>query len=229
MRSVHEMRRHLRGVVEREMFARKAMPPLANRRFYPTKKDIRNHIYRATIKQRFSNCDQTNVSKMVDKWVQHNPDDKLYFRPYADVDKTYEIDGSTMENVNDDEDNEEDEEDVKIVTSLSRQKLLFVNQTAWQRHLLLIYGNDICLLDATHKTTRYALPLFFIAVRTNVDYQIVGSFVVQDESTESIKEALGVFKKWNQQWQPSYFMVDCCEEEINAIEETFSGKVHALL
>lgn len=92
------------------MFARKAMPPLANRRFYPTKKDIRNHIYRATIKQRFSNCDQTNVSKMVDKWVQHNPDDKLYFRPYADVDKTCEIDGSTMENVNDDKDNEEDED-----------------------------------------------------------------------------------------------------------------------
>ena len=219
VRSVNEMRRHLRGFVEKEMFAGMTKPALTNRRFNPTRKDVRNHIYRATVKQRFSNCDQTNVSKVVDKWIEQYPEDKFHFRPYADIDKTESSDG---------DDNGEDEEDVKIVTPLSRQKLLFVHQTEWQRHLLSRYGNDICLLDATHKTTRYALPLFFIAVRTNVDYQIVGSFVVQDESTESIREALGFFAKWNQQWKPSYFMVDCCEEEINAIEETFAGNLHEL-
>ena len=56
--------------------------------------------------------------------------------------------------------------------------LLFVHQSAWQRRLLKRYGN-ICLLDATYKTTRYALPLFFLVVCTNGDYQVVGSFVVQ--------------------------------------------------
>ena len=87
------------------------------------------------------------------------------------------------------------------------------------------YGNDICLLDATYKATRYALPLFFLAVKTNVDYQVVTSlnFVLQDESIDSIKEALQVIKDWNPDWQPSFFMTDFCKEEIHAVEETFPG------
>lgn len=219
------MRRHLRGFAE-EMFAGKTKPPTTNRRFNPTKKDIRNHIYRATVKQRFSKCDQTNASKIVDNWIEQNPNDHFLFRPYADVQKSYENDFVDHDNDDyneDDEEDEKDEDDVKIMHSFSKQKLLFAHQTEWQRHLLSRYGNDICLLDATYKTTRYALPLFFIAVRTNVDYQIIGSFVIQDETTESIKEALQIFKNWNRDWEPSYFMVDCCEEEINAIEETFAG------
>ncbi len=35
--------------------------------------------------------------------------------------------------------------------------------------LLVKYGGEICFLDATCKTTRYALILFFIAVKTNVN------------------------------------------------------------
>ena len=49
------------------------------------------------------------------------------------------------------------------------KKLLYVHQIAWQKQLLSLYGNDICLFDATYKTTRYALPVFFLAVKTNVD------------------------------------------------------------
>ena len=37
------------------------------------------------------------------------------------------------------------------------------------------------MLDATYKTTRYSLPLFFVVVKTNIDYQIVGSCIVQSE------------------------------------------------
>ena len=110
-----------------------------------------------------------------------------------------------------------------MTSATSQQKLLFVHQTAWQKRLLTRYGNDICLLDATYKTTRYALPLFFLAVKTNVDYQVVGSFVIQDESTDSIKEALNILKDWNPYWSPNYFMTDFSNEEISAIEETFSG------
>ena len=74
------------------------------------------------------------------------------------------------------------------------------------------YGNHITLLDATYKTTRYAVPLFFLAVKTNVKYMVVGSFAVQDETTDAISEALSVFKKWNNVWNPLCFMVDNCEE-----------------
>ena len=71
------------------------------------------------------------------------------------------------------------------------------------------------MLDATYKTTRYSLPLFFVVVKTNVDYQIVGSFVVQSETTDTIFEALSVLKSWNQKWNPSCFMVDYSEEEMS--------------
>ena len=104
------------------------------------------------------------------------------------------------------------------------RKLLFVHQTAWQKRLLRLYGNDICLLDATYKTTRYALPLFFLAVKTNVDCQVVGSFVTEGETVCSIKEALEVVREWNPDWSPHLFMTDNCSQEIQAIENLFPGK-----
>ena len=45
-------------------------------------------------------------------------------------------------------------------------------------------------MDATYKTTKYELPLFFIAVKTNVGYSPVADFVVQSETTDQIAEAL---------------------------------------
>lgn len=103
------------------------------------------------------------------------------------------------------------------------QNLLFAHQTSWQRHLISRYGNEIMLLDATYKTMRYELPLFFLVVKTNVNYTVVGSFVTQNETTASIEEALHVFREWNPQWRLKYFMTDFYQEEINAIESTFEG------
>ena len=78
-----------------------------------------------------------------------------------------------------------------------------------------------CLLDATYRTTKYALPLFFIAVRANVGYFVVASFVLEHETTSAISEALDVIKKWNPNWNPKFFMTDFSEAEIRAIETTF--------
>ena len=41
------------------------------------------------------------------------------------------------------------------------QTFLYVHQTSWQQRLLEGYGSTISLLDATYKTTRYDLALFF--------------------------------------------------------------------
>ena len=103
-------------------------------------------------------------------------------------------------------------------------KLLYVHQTSWQKRLLSQYGNDICLLDATYKTTRYSLPLFFLAVKTNVDYQVVGSFIVQDESRLNQGASTNP-KVLESIMKPAFFMTDFCEEEIHAVEETFPGKI----
>ena len=45
-----------------------------------------------------------------------------------------------------------------------------------------IYGNDISLIDATYKTTKYELPLFSISVRTTVGYSPVAQFITQNET-----------------------------------------------
>ena len=89
------------------------------------------------------------------------------------------------------------------------------------------YGNDLCLLDATYKTSKYALPLFFLCVKTNVNYTVVGSFVVETESTFAITEALQVFKSWNPGWNPKTFMVDFSEAEINALQFSFKGMLYS--
>ena len=76
----------------------------------------------------------------------------------------------------------------------AEKRLLSVHQTAFQQELLQKYGNSICLLDTTYKTTKYDVPMFFAAVKRNVDYQAVGSFVIQDETTDVIAEALSMLK-----------------------------------
>ena len=47
------------------------------------------------------------------------------------------------------------------------------------------YGNEMILLDPTYKTTRYALLLFSMVGKTNVDYQIVPSFVAENKTQEA--------------------------------------------
>ena len=103
------------------------------------------------------------------------------------------------------------------------QLFLFVHQSANQKRILEKHWHEIYLLDATYKTTKYSIPLFFLAVKTNVDYQIAGSFPVQDETTDAISEAIAILKSWNNNWKSLAFMTDNCDEEINAIEEHFPG------
>ena len=153
-----------------------------------------------------------------------SPDNTFYFRRRAELLK---IRGgwSKEENISssdiDNETLEDDEQDPEPVPEKGEQTLCC--QSKQQKRLMHRYGNEICLLDTTYKTTRYALPLFFLCVRTNVCHQIVGTFIVQYSTTEAIQEALSVFKKWNPSWVSCYFMTDFAEEKILAIENVFKG------
>lgn len=73
------------------------------------------------------------------------------------------------------------------------QSFLFCFQTQWQQNVMKRYG-VIALIDSTNKTTKYSLPLFSLVVKTNVNYIIVGLFVVQYETGNSIAEVLQIFK-----------------------------------
>ena len=197
-------------------------PDLGNRRFFPSHIDIYNNMYRTSVQMRHSKIDQENLVLKIAEWKIESPQDMFFLRPStkeqsAEHDKVHQ-DGTPV-----------DKEDNILWQAAGHDSdstagdLLFVHQTAWQRNLLQKYGNEICLLDATYKTCRYALLLFFLCVKTNVDYCVVGSFVVQRETKNAITEALQVLHNWNPLWSPKFFMTDFSDPEIRAIEDVFQG------
>ena len=180
VRNFREIERGIKVFVKFDLFEDQVLPDLSNRRFHPTKTDLRNHHYLALAKRKLAKLDQDNVAQLVEKWKTSTA--SIFFRPYIAGINTTEFDvfcGS---------------EDASPVIS-SHQTMLFVHQMARQKRLLLRYGKDICLLDATYKTSKYALPLFFVCVKTNVGYEVVASFVLQNERQKDIEEALNLLKK----------------------------------
>ena len=152
VRSVKEVERHLKIYTKSELFRGKAKPTQENRRFYPKRRDIRNHMYLATVKLRFFKIDQVNLEQKVKEWKKERPCDHFMFRGYGEALKDPVLNSATDEN----------EDEVKVSGITSKQKLLFVHQAAWQKKLLAKYGNNICLLDATYRTTHDMPCLCFL-------------------------------------------------------------------
>ncbi|XP_065645230.1 uncharacterized protein LOC136075723 [Hydra vulgaris] len=190
------MRRHLAAFVQMEFNSNNNLPK-SNKRFFLRDDIIANHIFRARQKLRRSLIDQECLLVKINEWKIYFPDATIKFRPKGGF-------------------NSEESADLK-------DSLLFVYQDIWQKRLLLRYGNELAFLDATYQTTRYALPLFFLVVKTNIDYQIVAIFVCEHETTKAITEALMCIKEWNPLFQPKFFCTDYSNEEINSLESVFPG------
>lgn len=145
----------------------------------------------------FSALDQKKLDALIVQWNKDSPSYAFFCRPHSsNSDDNKENDNDSR--INAQEDTPPDEVPDPAPSASEDQTLLFCHQTVEQRELLKKYGDQMCLMDATYRTTKYALPLYFLCVRTNVRYQVVGSFVIQYENTRNIEEALNVFKKWNQ-------------------------------
>lgn len=102
--------------------------------------------------------------------------------------------------------------------------VVFIHQSKWQKRMMRLYGSDVCLIDATYRTTSYDLPLLCLCVATNVGYVNVATMLLVDEKVETIAAGLHLIKLWNPDWCPRYFMSDFHEGQIQAIETVFSGK-----
>lgn len=204
--NIAEVKRSIEEFVDKELFCgtpADKRPRLSNRRYYPTKIDLRNHVSRAIAAQKYCKDDQESLRRKVEEWQAQSPTTKFFFRPHR-------------------KQTEEDDEN-KPEEALPQQNFLFVHQEEWQQRLLHRYGSELVFMDATYKTTKYAIPLFFLCVRTNVGYKVVAEFMTQYEDQKSISEALAILKSWNPLWKPNYFMVDFSTIEIGAIEEQFPG------
>ena len=125
------------------------------------------------------------------EWKVQNPTASYHFRPYSLKSPRKHTTTSPQPSVDDNQSGRQPTEEEYEET------LLYVHQEDWQKELLTQYGNTLTLIDATYKTTKYTVPLFFICVKTNVSYSVVAEFIIQSESAEQISEALAVIKRWN--------------------------------
>ncbi len=150
------------------------------------------------------------------KYVQADQDDRAYYPILSDIQnhiysakKGMEFSKLDQENLHKkiqqwDEGSKPSTHHFRPYTNTEEdgQPLLWIHQEEWQKHILAKYGNTITLIDATYKTTKYDVPLFFLSVRTNVGYCVAAEFVIQSESTANIAEALRHLKLSNPTWNP---------------------------
>ena len=62
-------------------------------------------------------------------------------------------------------------EGLPLVGDGTTGKMTFVYQSHSMKRSYQRYGKHLVLLEATYKTTKYALLLYFLVVQTNVNYQ----------------------------------------------------------
>ena len=91
-------------------------------------------------------------------------------------------------------DTEEEEDYDPVPCEISENKMMFVYQSDEMQRLYRRYAPTLVLLDATYRTAKYSLPLYFLVVQTNVNYQAAAVIVCQEETTEMITEALRQIK-----------------------------------
>ena len=202
-------------------------PISTDRAFYPLPNDIKNHVGNAKRALELSKLDQENLRLKVEGWQKDSPESTHYFRPYVKrtqeqsppppVQNSEHAPGMFLGATGSDD----DWVNFKGTSAECSQTLLWVHQNDWQKELLVKYGNTITLIDATYKTTKYDLALFFLCVKTNVNYAVVAEFIVQSESANEIAGALKIIKQWNPKWTPPFFMSDYSEAEQLAIMEVF--------
>ena len=131
VRQVREMERHIKIFVKNELFRNGPVPSCVNRRFYPQRKDIGNHMYHATVKNRLAKLDQENLLRKIKEWEQQSPTDKFFFRGYGEV--------------LDEEGYEKDEEDIledsNIVKVMECNLLFILQDQAKYRCCLFVIKN----------------------------------------------------------------------------------------
>ena len=102
------------------------------------------------------------------------------------------------------------------------QTLLWVHQQQWQRELLTRYGNHISLIDATYRTMKYELPLFFVCACTHqcgiqccsTVHRAISKYGMYFRGIECPKE-------WNSNWNPPFFFCDFSDAEFSEVQQSY--------
>lgn len=103
-----------------------------------------------------------------------------------------------------------------------QQTLCFCYQSHFMQQLLMQYGNHVTCLNATNRTTDYSLPLFFLVVKTTINYTTAGVFVWCSLKRQHALARLCLFSRIGVKTTPhNTGWSDCCQAEISAIQDIF--------
>ena len=160
---------------------------------------ISRQMYKVMMKLHLSKIDEVNVLKMIDLWKQDAWQISYFFDLRCPV----------------------------VIYNMLTQKmmmiycimcLMFIHMTVVQKLLLQCY-NNLVLMGTTYRTCRLMLPLFFLTMKTNVNYSAVTSFKVQNEDAKSISKALSRIKQYISLngIDIKNFMIDCSPTEMQSI------------
>ena len=110
------------------------------------------------------------------------------------MDKKYKVDIDSDKENDEENINEDDDKFDPMPIENTSSKLLLVYQSPNVKRLLRHYGGNLILLDATYKTCKYSLFLFFLDIQINVNYQVAAVFVTQEETFEMQSQVLQIIK-----------------------------------
>ena len=196
------------------------------KRYYPTKKDIRNYIARVYHMCRLRDTQKENIKTIINNVLIEECGTNVIFDVSEKcLNENNEIDSSDEDTMKA-EGNEEGKWKKKEVEK-KVETFLFCYQTPMQQRLMKKYTNVIYLVEIDPlKPTKRVLTYFMYAllVQTNVDYQVVGLIIISKHRKEGLQEGLNLFREWNTFWNPKYFLVDYCEVIYNAVTAVFPGK-----
>ena len=106
---------------------------------------MHNHIAKAISAVKYYDDNQEALGKKIEDWQTKFPKSSFFYQTRDAVI------------------NEKDESRPRT----AEETFLFVDQQPWQQRMLERYGSELALMDATYKTTRYAIPLFlFVYILT---------------------------------------------------------------
>ena len=144
----------------------------------------------------------------IKQWKLSDKSSNIFFKPKT----SFHYDEIVEKSLEDDSDIEE-HDDIRL-EKMETTQFLFIYQNRLKKRLFARYCNKLTLVDATYRMTRYALPLLFLVVKINIDYEIVAVFCTENETEESIEMALSIIKTWNQTVNPMYGMTDYYVENL---------------
>jgi len=206
--SSSEVKKLLENYVEFDLFAGKPLPAKTRRRYYPNVKDIRNYMNKAKMLTRLSTDLKVELQALASKLQISRPTENIILQPEL-VDSQESL--LHIKSAADD-------------ALSNKPTLIFCHQTSQQQRLLKRYGGQVVLCEVTNLIERVPFPLFCLFVQTNVDFQLVASFIVEVRNQESILQGLNAIKDWNPGWIPKYVVVDCSDDQSDAVKVVFPSK-----